>query len=235
MRGHPLATLLLLATCGAAASVSRPASSLDLSRGSPGCLFFVDEPSCIGCRRCAEVAPRTFEMEPEFGRARVVSQGGDDFESLREAIRTCPSECIHQVTAGELAVLERWREAKLDGVQRKHMTSRLVGASTPPAWWLPLRQAGGDVGGDWHPVISEAREETKATVDFMGAPAGGSNVLNIAEEDALALKHNLPTTAPIKSRADGLRVLREHKAVFLLVGLAFTLQGVEILTNDVYF
>ena len=35
---------------------------------------FVDEPSCIGCYGCANVAPLTFMMEDEYGRARVMMQ-----------------------------------------------------------------------------------------------------------------------------------------------------------------
>lgn len=207
-------------------------SSLDLSRDL-GHLFYVDEPSCVGCTRCAEIAGKTFAMEPDFGCARVVSQGGDDFEDVREAIRSCPSECIHQVTVGELAVLEQWRETHLDAVQRKHVTSRLVGVSTPPPWWLPLKQASAGVG--WHPIINEYGDETKATVDFMGSAGGArAGALNIAMEDALELKHSLPPTAQVKSRADALRMLREHKEFVLLVAFVFALQGLEILNNQVY-
>ena len=32
-------------------------------------LVFVDEPNCVGCRSCAEVARNTFRMEDEFGAA----------------------------------------------------------------------------------------------------------------------------------------------------------------------
>lgn len=43
---------------------------------------FVDEFSCIGCRNCNNVCPRTFEMEDEYGRARVVDQGLDTGEQI---------------------------------------------------------------------------------------------------------------------------------------------------------
>eukprot|EP01018_Ginkgo_biloba_P014971 Gb_36817 [translate_table: standard] len=38
---------------------------------------FVDEFSCIGCKNCANVAPKVFDIEEDFGRARVVCQSGD--------------------------------------------------------------------------------------------------------------------------------------------------------------
>lgn len=38
---------------------------------------FVDEFTCIGCRNCNNVCPATFEMEDEYGRARVMRQGVD--------------------------------------------------------------------------------------------------------------------------------------------------------------
>ncbi|KAL5716371.1 hypothetical protein ACHQM5_018078 [Ranunculus cassubicifolius] len=37
---------------------------------------FVDEFSCIGCKNCANVAPTVFEIEEDFGRARVHCQSG---------------------------------------------------------------------------------------------------------------------------------------------------------------
>jgi ferredoxin len=201
-----------------------------------GSLFYVDEPSCVGCTRCAEIAPKTFEMESEWGRARVAHQNGDEFEQIREAIKTCPSECIHQVTQGELGVLEAWRHEHLDKVQRAHATRRLVGTSAPPPWWQPLRDASGGEGSGWHPIISEIRKETKATIDFMGVPEdAAAGALNIAEEDALELKYKLEPTAQIKDRDDVVRMLRKHYMLVAGICLAFTLQGIEILQNDVYF
>uniref|UniRef100_A0A1D2A5R0 Chaperone protein DnaJ n=1 Tax=Auxenochlorella protothecoides TaxID=3075 RepID=A0A1D2A5R0_AUXPR len=67
---------------------------------------FVDEFSCIGCRNCNNVCPRTFEMEDEYGRARVVDQGLDTVPRVQEAIDTCPVSCIHWVSEGQLALLE---------------------------------------------------------------------------------------------------------------------------------
>jgi ferredoxin len=49
---------------------------------------FVDELSCIGCRNCTNVCPKTFQMEEDFGRARVFQQKVDGDELLQEAIDT---------------------------------------------------------------------------------------------------------------------------------------------------
>ncbi|KAJ1641363.1 hypothetical protein T492DRAFT_919127 [Pavlovales sp. CCMP2436] len=201
----------------------RPFSSLNPSRPLGARLFYVDEPSCVGCYRCADVAPLTFAMDPAFGRARVVLQGGDSSDLLREAIRTCPSSCIHQVTAGELAVLETWREKRGDAVVYAHRTSSLVGSSTVPPWWAPLRDANSNLAS-WNPILSSP--DRKATIDFMGAPADGAQLENIADEDALTLKHELPRTQPLR--------LREHKTLVGAACLAFILQGLEILSNSVH-
>lgn len=67
---------------------------------------FVDEFSCIGCRNCNNVCPKTFEMEEEHGRARVMRQDADTPEKVQEAIDTCPVSCIHWVTAPQLTMLE---------------------------------------------------------------------------------------------------------------------------------
>ena len=49
---------------------------------------YVDEHSCIGCKNCAMVARSTFFMEDDHGRARVFNQGGDDAETIKEAVET---------------------------------------------------------------------------------------------------------------------------------------------------
>lgn len=67
---------------------------------------FVDEFTCIGCRNCNNVCPMTFEMEEEYGRARVYRQGVDPLDKIQEAIDTCPVSCIHLVSAPQLKLLE---------------------------------------------------------------------------------------------------------------------------------
>ena len=72
----------------------------------PAEFAFVDEFSCIGCRNCNNVCPKTFGMEEEYGRARVMQQKVDDPERIQEAIDTCPVSCIHWVSAPQLTLLE---------------------------------------------------------------------------------------------------------------------------------
>ncbi|KAK9810222.1 hypothetical protein WJX72_006958 [[Myrmecia] bisecta] len=67
---------------------------------------FVDEYTCIGCRACCGVCPKSFKIDDEHGRARAVSQDADSPARLQEAIDTCPVDCIHWVTAPQLALLE---------------------------------------------------------------------------------------------------------------------------------
>ncbi|KAG7672613.1 hypothetical protein Ndes2526B_g08860 [Nannochloris sp. 'desiccata'] len=67
---------------------------------------FVDEFSCIGCRNCHNIAPKTYAMEEEFGRARVMKQGVDTVDKLQESIDSCPVTCIHWVSAPQLTMLE---------------------------------------------------------------------------------------------------------------------------------
>lgn len=76
---------------------------LDVSRSRDH--VFVDEFSCIGCKNCANTAPKVFEIEEEFGRARAVSQCGRA-SAVQQAIETCPVDCIHWVTAPQLSLLE---------------------------------------------------------------------------------------------------------------------------------
>ncbi len=71
---------------------------------------YVDELTCIGCTHCAHVARRTFYIEPDYGRARVICQDGDSEDLVQEAIDTCPVNCIHHVDYTELRQLERDRQ-----------------------------------------------------------------------------------------------------------------------------
>lgn len=66
---------------------------------------FVDEFSCIGCKNCANVASDVFQIEEDFGRARVCSQSGNP-ALVQEAIDTCPVDCIHWTSAAQLSLLE---------------------------------------------------------------------------------------------------------------------------------
>jgi ferredoxin len=72
----------------------------------------VDEHSCIGCTNCATIAPDTFFIEDELGRVRVFGQWGNDDETIKIAIETCPVDCIHYVPYEELVSLEVQRRTQ---------------------------------------------------------------------------------------------------------------------------
>lgn len=74
---------------------------------------YVDEFSCIACRNCCDVAPKSFCIDIEHGRARVYSQWGHDEEWLDYAVAACPVDCIHWVSREELQVLEHVTAEKL--------------------------------------------------------------------------------------------------------------------------
>eukprot|EP00249_Psilotum_nudum_P009236 c21806_g1_i1 orf=196-1476(+) len=93
---------------------------LDSSR--PRDHSFVDEFSCIGCKNCANTAPLTFDIEGDFGRARVVSQSGDP-SLVQQAIETCPVDCIHWVSSAEVSLLE----AEMRKVERVNVGMMLSG------------------------------------------------------------------------------------------------------------
>ena len=78
---------------------------------------YVDEVICIGCKHCANVAPNTFFIEPDYGRSRVIRQDGDSSNLVQEAIDTCPVDCIHWVHYTELKELEEQRKYQ----QIKHL------------------------------------------------------------------------------------------------------------------
>jgi len=50
------------------------------------------------------VCPKTFTMEEEWGRARVMKQRVDPDPRLQEAIDTCPVSCIHWSVTSEYAL-----------------------------------------------------------------------------------------------------------------------------------
>jgi len=68
--------------------------------------LYVDEWSCIACRNCCDVAPKTFCIDSDAGRARVFAQWGNDEEYLDYAVASCPVDCIYWVSREQLEVLE---------------------------------------------------------------------------------------------------------------------------------
>lgn len=67
---------------------------------------FVDEWKCIACRNCCDVAPQTFCIDAENGRARVFTQWGNSEEYLDYAVEACPVNCITWTNREELQLLE---------------------------------------------------------------------------------------------------------------------------------
>ena len=68
--------------------------------------IWVDEAACIGCQYCVHVATNTFIVDEDLGRARVIRQNGDDLEVVKEAMDTCPVDCMHWVDFEDLDRLE---------------------------------------------------------------------------------------------------------------------------------
>lgn len=67
---------------------------------------FVDESHCVGCLKCALIAPNTFAIENRFGRARAVGQWADPRPVIKDAIKACPVDCITWVDRSQLAAFE---------------------------------------------------------------------------------------------------------------------------------
>ena len=68
--------------------------------------IWVDESNCIGCQYCVHVASNTFIVDEDLGRARVIRQNGDSLETVKEAMDTCPVDCMHWVEFEDLEKLD---------------------------------------------------------------------------------------------------------------------------------
>lgn len=119
--------------------------------------MYVDEYTCIGCTNCAYVAPNTFYMDDEHGRARVFQQWKDRPTVIQTAIETCPVDCIHYVPFEELERLEQERDQMVINYK-----ARLVGSDG-------LLSSGGAERGaragyvDW----TSSQTETDTTVSWL--------------------------------------------------------------------
>jgi len=82
-------------------------------------MVFVDEWSCICCRNCCDIAPQSFCIQMDNGRANVYMQWGNSEEYLDYAIQSCPVDCIYWVSREELQVLEYVTAEKM--VEDKYM------------------------------------------------------------------------------------------------------------------
>jgi len=119
-------------------------------------MLFIDEITCVGCTFCTSVARNTFLMTSQvssvdpandYGTARVVQQGNDHPDVIKEAIATCPVDCIHYCTREELHLLEAHRALYMNELLAKFQgCSSLAGDSggslAAPHWRDPLIHKG---------------------------------------------------------------------------------------------
>jgi ferredoxin len=68
----------------------------------------IDAELCIGATECTRIAPAAFRLDEERG-VSVVLEGAAavDEDTLREAVRDCPTEAISMIAANETASDER--------------------------------------------------------------------------------------------------------------------------------
>ena len=113
-----------------------------------GQFCFIDEESCIGCTQCATIAPSTFKMIPDTGRARAFYQSAS--EDVNAAVLSCPVHCMHYVSFDELKELEIARDdgdGRTDhrhfgrGKQHKplHVSRRDSDANHKSSWYHYLK------------------------------------------------------------------------------------------------
>lgn len=96
-----------------------------------GDFVFIDEQSCIGCMQCASVAPGSFQMLEQNGRARAFLQRKSP--DVLTAVSTCPVDCMHFVSFDELKKLEIARDVGVADDHRHfgHSADRGYIAPTP--------------------------------------------------------------------------------------------------------
>ena len=157
---------------------------------------FVNEPRCIGCRACAEVARSTFRMEDGFGAARVFQQCGDDSDVIEEATLCCPVDCIHEVSFNELRLLEGHRERMLsDGTMAAaqgagKIAARAEGRDGAPNWRAPLSGMSRGASGLEAPLRGHNQQGASDEVGELGWDGGGggkgpSSIIEGMEADEL--------------------------------------------------
>lgn len=56
---------------------------------------YVDQNTCIGCGLCMSIVPEVFRLN-DAGVSEVYDQQGAPEEKVREAIDSCPVNCIHR-------------------------------------------------------------------------------------------------------------------------------------------
>ncbi|MDD4476843.1 MAG: ferredoxin [Patescibacteria group bacterium] len=53
----------------------------------------IDKEKCIGCGACIAVAENTFKFDDD-GKVGVANETGDDAETIKSAVETCPAQAI---------------------------------------------------------------------------------------------------------------------------------------------
>ncbi|GAB2263035.1 hypothetical protein Droror1_Dr00004032 [Drosera rotundifolia] len=92
---------------------------------SPKDHVFVDEFNCIGCKNCANLCPKVFRIEEDYGRARAYNQSGNP-DLVQQAIDSCPVDCIHWTSAQQLSLLED----EMRRVERVNVALMLMGSAS---------------------------------------------------------------------------------------------------------
>jgi ferredoxin len=82
---------------------------------------FIDEESCIGCMQCVNVSPGSFLMM-DSGRARTFEQR--HAPDVKQAVASCPVNCMHPVTFTELEEYETARDEGDGRNDHKHLGHR---------------------------------------------------------------------------------------------------------------
>lgn len=54
----------------------------------------IDPTLCIGCGTCPALAPKSFIMDDQSGKAIVIDPAGDPEETVQSAIDSCPVQAI---------------------------------------------------------------------------------------------------------------------------------------------
>jgi len=89
-----------------------------------GKFVFIDEESCIGCTQCAQIAPSTFKMIEDTGRARTYSQSNS--LDVENAVMACPVTCMHWLSFDELKEMETSRDDGDGRTDHRHFGGRIT-------------------------------------------------------------------------------------------------------------
>ncbi|KAG2600456.1 hypothetical protein PVAP13_5KG522200 [Panicum virgatum] len=155
-----------------------------LDDSAPQDHVFVDEFSCIGCKNCANVCSKVFQIEEDFGRARVYDQSGD-IELIEEAIESCPVDCIHWTSAAQLSLLED----EMRRVERVNVGLMLAGMGgsidvfrmASSRWekrqakMIPVRAAHGVISGEHQQDTRRMRRQRRELSERRRRRGGGES------------------------------------------------------------